>query len=138
MADIAVLHHIGFALDPQLAGAADFLFAAILLEIFQRVDFGPDEAFFKIGVNHPGGLWGSGPRRDGPGSNLFLARREETLESEHAISLAGQHGEGGLGQSDGGEHLGPVGRFEFGDLGLQLRADGHDRSANLCGKLPQA
>ena len=54
-------------------------FAAVLDQIRHGVDFGPDEVFFEIGVNHRGRLRCFAPDRDRPRADLFFTRREETL-----------------------------------------------------------
>jgi hypothetical protein len=37
--------------------------------------FGADKAFFEVGVDHTGGLWGGGAYFDGPGAYFFERRR---------------------------------------------------------------
>ena len=56
MQDVAFLHPVFLAFQPQAAGVAGPGFAPVPDEIVVADGFGPDEALLEIGVDHSGGL----------------------------------------------------------------------------------
>ena len=76
MHHIAVLHDIFLAFYAHFAGFFGFGFAAERDEIVVGNHLGADEAAFKIGMNHAGGLRGGVAFVDGPGADFFDAGGE--------------------------------------------------------------
>src|SRR5438270_4819986 len=69
--DVAVFHDVALAFGPEPAGGADGRLGLVLLQVVDRVDVGPDEALFKIGVDDAGRLRRGGADLNFPGANLL-------------------------------------------------------------------
>src|SRR5699024_7042372 len=52
------------------------------VEVFEGNNLSLDEALFKVGVNHTGGLRGSRALADGPGAGLLWASGQVGLQAE--------------------------------------------------------
>ena len=83
-------------------------------------------------------LGGGGADRNGPGADLLVAGCEIALVAQHAVGLACEGREGGLGDAGAGHHLGAVGLVEFGNLGLELGTNGDHAGPHLGGMLAHA
>src|SRR5262245_30867462 len=80
--DVAVVDDVLLAFHAQLAGRLDARFAAVLVEVFERIDLRANEALLEVGVDHAGRLGRRRPLADRPRANLFLASREVRLQTE--------------------------------------------------------
>ena len=81
MADVSVLHHVGFAFDSQFTGVFDFDFTAVFDQIIQRVNVDADKSLFKVRVDDAGGLRSHGADWNRPSANFFFASSKVTLQT---------------------------------------------------------
>src|SRR5882724_6837492 len=88
MHDVAVLHDIFLAFETEFARLARARFAieGDIIVVSDRL--GPDEAFFKIGVNDAGRAWRPRAFRHGPGARLLGSGGEKRDEPEQIIAGA--------------------------------------------------
>ena len=126
MANVAILHHIGFAFHAKLASGTDILFRFVSFKIRNRVDFRTNKALFKVSVDDSSSLWSSGSNRNSPRPHLCFTGSKKALHAEHAVGFASEHAQRWLSKTCTGQHITSIGLIEFGDLSLKLCTDGHD------------
>ena len=123
--DVAVLHDILLALGANLALGLGGGHGADVLQILKGDDLGPDEAPLEVGVDLAGGLGSLGAPLDGPGAALVGAGGQEGHQTQQCIAGLDQTIQAGLGDAQLlHEHGLLVGIVQFGNVGLQLGADG--------------
>src|SRR6478736_5171315 len=127
MHDVAVADDVVLAFEPHFSS----LFCALLALAGEKViigdDFGPDKAFFEIGVDHAGSLGRGAAAMYRPGTDLLRPGGEVGLEAEQLVAGVDQAVEPGFGESHVGEENLLVGVVEIGDLGFECRTDRDDR-----------
>jgi hypothetical protein len=87
---IAILNHIFLAFGAHFAGFFGARFALVSDEIIKAYCLRADEAFFKIGMDHAGGLRCGVTGMDGPGANFLDAGGEISLQAEQLVGGADQ------------------------------------------------
>ena len=123
--DVAVVENVFLALESIFPRLARRRHAAEFGEIVVGNDFGFDEAFFEIRMDHAGGLRSFPPFLDRPGANFFFPRGEVSHQPEESVGTLDERGYAGVVDP---EILQKLLRFlwrKVDQLGLDLRADRH-------------
>ena len=100
---VPVLHDVLLALHPQLADALERGLRAVLHQVGDGVDLGPDEAAGEVGVDDARRAGSLGALLDGPGADLLGAGGEVGLQAEQIVGGPGQAVQAGLGEAEVGE-----------------------------------
>ena len=87
---VAVFDHVFLALCAHLASIFGSLLAAVGNKVFKGNGLGPDVAFFKVGVDHPGRLRTGIADMNRLGTHLFNPSREIGLQPQQAVRRADQ------------------------------------------------
>src|SRR5579859_1184449 len=95
--DVAVLDGVFFPFDAEFSVVAGGGFRTKFDEVRVGDDLGLYEAFFEVGVDDAGGLWGFPAFVDGPGADFLYAGGEVGGEVEQAVYAADEFVEGGFG-----------------------------------------
>src|SRR6266545_607958 len=95
--DVAVLHDVLLALEPQLPLVSRPRLAAERDEVVVVDDLGADEAALEVGVDAARRARSAVAPADGPGANLVLAHREERDQVEQVVGGADEARPRGLG-----------------------------------------
>src|SRR5690606_25303322 len=104
--DIAFLHDVFLAFQPQPARVACAGFALVLDEVVVADGFSSNEAFLEIGVDHGGGLRSGGAFLHRPGAHFLHAGGEVGLQAEQGIGGADDAIQAGFFQAHvGQEHV---------------------------------
>src|SRR5690606_39826407 len=88
MHNVAVFDDVLLAFQTPFAGFLGAGFAPVLDKVVVGDDFGADESFFKVGVNHASGLRSGGADLDGPGADFLHASGEVGLQVEQLVTGA--------------------------------------------------
>ena len=75
MDDVAVFYDVVFAFQAPFSSVFGALFAFVLYVVVIGNHFGADEAFFEVGVDYAGRLWGGGANGNGSKPELLLRLR---------------------------------------------------------------
>ena len=83
--NIAVLHEILFAFQPDLAMLTQGSFGMVFHEVFIAVNLSPDESALKVCVDNAGALGSLHAFAECPGSALRFTDREECAQAKQMI-----------------------------------------------------
>ena len=131
---IPILDDVFLAFQAPFTGILGAGFAVMLDVVFIGGDFGADETFFEIGVDHTGGLGGGGTNTDGPGAHFLLARREVGLQTEQVEAGTDDPVQARLFHAQVGQEVGLFFVVQLGNFRFDLGADRHHGGIFLFGQ----
>ena len=123
---VTILDDVVLAFGPREPLLPGTLPPADAHEIPVRHRFRADEALLEVGVDDARGGRRLVAAVDGPRADFLLAGREVALQPEQVICRMRQPVEPGFGQAERREEIGPVGRGQLRELGLDLGGEGDD------------
>src|SRR6185295_9652541 len=124
VADLAVLHRVVLALEPEpppLPGGGHGSVGGEQIVVAHHL--GADEPARDVGVDGPRRVLGAGGARDRPRPYLVLAHREERDEAEQRVAVLEHAPDRRLGEAQAGEERGLPGPRELRHLRLDHRGD---------------
>ena len=122
---VAVAEDVFLAFDAVFTGISRGGGAAEADEVFVGNDFGLDEVFLEIAMNHAGGLGGFPAFLDRPAADLFFAGGEVGLQTEEGVAAADEVGDARVCDAEVLEELFGLFGGEVDEFGLDAGADGH-------------
>ncbi len=134
MHHVAIFDDVILAFQTPLAGFLGAALTLVLDEIVIGHDFGTDEAFLEVGVDHPGRLWGGGAYAHGPGTYFLHAGREVGLQVQQLVTGTDYTVQARFFQAQGlEEHVLFLTVVQLGDFRFDLVAHRYDHSAFFFG-----
>src|SRR5471032_1119327 len=131
---VAIFDDVFLAFKAPLTGFLGTGFTLVLNEVVVGDDFGTDEAFFEVGVDHAGSLWRGSADLDGPGADFFDTGGEVSLQVQHFVAGADHTVQARLFQAQGlEEHVFFFAVIQLGNFGLDLVAHRHHDRAFFLG-----
>jgi hypothetical protein len=86
--NITIFDDVLLTLKASATGSFSALLTFVLNVIVITDCLSADEAFFEVGVDHAGGLWGGCSLFDGPGADFFYACGKVGMQSQKFVASA--------------------------------------------------
>ena len=135
MHHVAILDDVFLAFQAPLAGFLGTLLAVVVDVIIVAGDFGTNETFLEIRMNHAGSLGRGGANPNSPGAHFLNAGGEVGLQAEQVKAGTNHPVQARFFHAQVSEEVGFFFVVQFGNLRFNLGADRHHGGIFFLGQL---